>query len=51
MRLHGLVRQSTLDVIDGVGHMLHHVHPEKVVNRVDSLWAEARQASESTHHQ
>jgi pimeloyl-ACP methyl ester carboxylesterase len=46
MRLHGLVRQSTLDVIDRGGHMLHHAHPEKIVAKVESLWAEMRPASD-----
>ena len=37
MRLHGLVRQSTLEVIDGTGHMLHHTFPEKVSAAIESL--------------
>jgi pimeloyl-ACP methyl ester carboxylesterase len=45
MRLHGLLRQSTLDLVDRVGHMLHHVHPEKIAAKVESLWAETRSAS------
>ena len=37
MRLHGLVRQSTLEVIDGTGHMLHHTFPEKVSAAIEIL--------------
>jgi pimeloyl-ACP methyl ester carboxylesterase len=39
MRLHGLVRQSTLEVIDGTGHMIHHASPDKVAAAVEALCA------------
>jgi pimeloyl-ACP methyl ester carboxylesterase len=39
MRLHGLVRQSTLEVIDGTGHMIHHAFPDKVAAAVEALCA------------
>ena len=40
MRLHGLVRQSTLEVIDGTGHMIHHAFPDKVAAAVEALCAD-----------
>lgn len=40
MRLHGLVRHSTLEVIDGTGHMLHHTFPDKVSAAIESLCAQ-----------
>jgi pimeloyl-ACP methyl ester carboxylesterase len=39
MRLHGLVRQSALEVIDGTGHMIHHAFPDKVAAAVEALCA------------
>jgi pimeloyl-ACP methyl ester carboxylesterase len=39
MRLHGLVRQSTLEVVDGTGHMIHHAFPDKVAAAVEALCA------------
>ena len=39
MRLHGVVQQSSLEVIDGTGHMLHYAYPEKVVAKIETLCA------------
>jgi pimeloyl-ACP methyl ester carboxylesterase len=41
MRLHGLVRQSRLEVVDGTGHMIHHAFPDKVAAAVEALCAES----------
>ena len=40
MRLHGLVRQSRLEVVDGTGHMVHHAFPDKVAAAVEALCAD-----------
>ena len=40
MRLHELVRQSNLEIIDGTGHMLHYAYPEKVVAKIETLCAD-----------
>jgi pimeloyl-ACP methyl ester carboxylesterase len=45
MRLHGVIRQSTIEVIDGTGHMLHHAFPEKVSAKVEALCAEMQSES------
>jgi pimeloyl-ACP methyl ester carboxylesterase len=37
--LHALVPQSTLQVINGTGHMLHHEYPERVGETVEALCA------------
>jgi pimeloyl-ACP methyl ester carboxylesterase len=44
MRLHGLVRQSRLEVIDGTGHMIHHAFPDKVAAAVEALCADREPA-------
>jgi pimeloyl-ACP methyl ester carboxylesterase len=41
MRLHGLVRQSRLEVVDGAGHMIHHAFPDQVAAAVEALCAES----------
>ena len=44
MRLHGLVRQSRLEVVDGTGHMIHHAFPDKVAAAVEALCADREPA-------
>jgi pimeloyl-ACP methyl ester carboxylesterase len=39
MRLHGLIRQSTLEIIEGTGHMVHYASPAKVGAKVEALCA------------
>ena len=40
-RLHERLRNSALGLEPGVGHMLHHVHPEKVLAAVDAVATQA----------
>jgi pimeloyl-ACP methyl ester carboxylesterase len=40
-RLHGSLRGSTLRVLPGAGHMLHHTHPADVVAAIDGTRAAA----------
>lgn len=42
MRLHKLIQQSSLEVIDGTGHMLHYAYPEKVAAKIEELCAVPR---------
>lgn len=42
-RLHALVPHSTLEVIDGTGHMLHYAFPDRVAATVEALFAETQQ--------
>ena len=37
--LHALVPQSTLQIAEGTGHMLHHAFPEQVAETIDALCA------------
>jgi pimeloyl-ACP methyl ester carboxylesterase len=45
LRLHRLVRQSTLEVMEGTGHMIHYASPGKVASRIDELWAETQRGT------
>lgn len=36
-RLHAVLAQSRLDVLDGAGHMLHYLYPDKVAEATDAL--------------
>jgi pimeloyl-ACP methyl ester carboxylesterase len=40
MRLHKLIQQSNLEVIDGTGHMLHYAYPGEVVAKIETLCAD-----------
>jgi len=40
-RLHQSLRNSELDLSQGVGHMLHHAHPDKVMAAIDAIAAHA----------
>lgn len=46
-RLHEVVAGSTLELIPGIGHMLHHGAPERVVAAIDAVSARAAQAQEA----
>jgi pimeloyl-ACP methyl ester carboxylesterase len=37
VQLHGALPQSTLQVLPGVGHMLHYAVPEQVVEAIDAV--------------
>jgi pimeloyl-ACP methyl ester carboxylesterase len=39
-RLHEHVQQSELELLPGVGHMLHYAHPEKVMEAIDAMAAQ-----------
>jgi pimeloyl-ACP methyl ester carboxylesterase len=41
-RLHGLVPQSTLQILDGTGHMLHYEFPETVATTIEALAEQIR---------
>jgi hypothetical protein len=36
-RLHGAIPGSTLRVIEGVGHMIHHVRTQQVVEAIEEV--------------
>jgi pimeloyl-ACP methyl ester carboxylesterase len=44
-RLHAALPSSSIDVLEGVGHMTHHARPDLVVAAVDRL---TRQSEESS---
>jgi pimeloyl-ACP methyl ester carboxylesterase len=46
-RLHGLVPQSTLQILDGTGHMLHYEFPDRVAATVEALCAEVEVAGQA----
>jgi pimeloyl-ACP methyl ester carboxylesterase len=37
-RLHHDILTSRLRLWPGTGHMLHHVHPEGVIEAIDEVW-------------
>jgi pimeloyl-ACP methyl ester carboxylesterase len=41
-RLHGMVPQSTLQILDGTGHMLHYEFPETVATTIEALAEQIR---------
>lgn len=46
-RLHARLPQSSLQVIEGAGHMLHHAFPGKVAATVEALFEEVRNGREA----
>ena len=46
-RLHAAIRGSTLDLLPGVGHMLHHAAPDRVRAAVDRVAGQAGSAAKA----
>lgn len=46
-RLHAVLPHSTLELLEGTGHMLHHAFPERVAAAIEALSAQV-QAKQST---
>ena len=44
-RLNGVLPSSSLEILEGVGHMTHHARPELVVLAVDQLTAQLQRSS------
>jgi pimeloyl-ACP methyl ester carboxylesterase len=48
VRLHDAIPHSTLEVVPGAGHMIHHIVPEKLMEKIDAAAGTAHELAPAT---